>query len=113
MKAKRGDFAVCTKSGYVGVNGGAGYSATSLTVGIVTSVTRDGIVKCVKPFSNGCAMYPRDWNAIDLIPAHRITDKSGFEAECRKRQSLAADEYNPWLDIGDICTTARRFMGCI
>lgn len=109
MKAKRGDFAVCTKSGYVASNVGAGYSATSFTVGVVVSVTRDGIVKRVKPFTIGCDMVARDWNSIDLIPANRITDKAGFEAECRKRQSLDADCYDPWHDISDICTTARKF----
>lgn len=109
MKAKRGDYAVCTKKGYVMVNRGAGYCSTDFTVGIVKSVTRDGVVKVVAPFNDGCDRYPRDWDSIDLIPATRIADKAGFEAECRKRQALGADEYNPWTDIQDICVTARRF----
>lgn len=109
MKAKRGDFAVCTKNGYVSVNGGAGYSAINFTVGIVTSVTRDGIVKRVKPFSTSCDMENRNWDTVDLIPAHRIVDKVGFEADCRKRQLTAFEDYNPWVDISDICTTARKY----
>ena len=110
FKAKRGDFAVCTKRGCVMVNGGAGYSATTFTVGRVKSVTRDGAIKLVEPFSTSCVMAPRDWNQVDIIPAARIADKAGFEAECRKRQSTSREDWNPWVDVAEICQTARKYV---
>ena len=108
--AKRGDFAVTVQTSrayalHTGVR-----HVTRITVGKVVSVSREGRIKKVKPFSIGCDLTPSNWDSIMHIPAAKIRDHVAFAAACEARQSLDADKYNPWSDINDVRATVKRFI---
>ncbi len=108
--AKRGDFVVTVKTSRAyAIHAGIRH-VTRITVGEVVSVTREGKIKRVKPFSDGCDLTPRDWDSAMTIARGKIKQPAAFIAACAARQSLDADKYNPWQDLNDVRATVKAHV---
>jgi hypothetical protein len=107
---KRGDYAVAFKSRYVSCIGAPGYASHSYTVGIITSLTRDGKVKRIQPLSHGCELSDRDFSGAPMVIFRgALKDSAGFEAECRKRQCTSPENWNPFTGFDEVRAVALRY----
>jgi hypothetical protein len=107
--AKRGFIAVTQRTRFVySMIAGSGHRQ-STNVGIVESVTRDGTVKRVSDLNGAASHTPRDWDTLTILDPAKLADPEAFLAECKRRQSTDPDKWEPFADLNDVRSLARKY----
>jgi hypothetical protein len=115
VKAKRGDvvaFEHQSSSSYIN---GPNQTRTRITIGEVTSATRDGQVKEFRDFEGGA---PQKLEHAGLqhaqryiIPSERVANKGGLEQHVRSRGFLAGSgNYKPFESIEEAHSAIKPFV---
>lgn len=107
--AKRGFIAVTEKTSFVYMMHTGSHHRRIISVGLVSSVTRDGLVKRVSDLNHGASKTPRDWDSLLVLDPAKLSDPEGFIEECRTRQSTDPDKWRPFEDLNDVRATARKY----
>lgn len=107
--AKRGFIAVTQRTSFVYSMLAGSHHRQSTNVGLVESVTREGKVKRVSDLNHGAAKTPRDWDTLLVLDPAKLADPEGFLAECKRRQSTDPDKWEPFSDMNDVRSLARKY----
>jgi hypothetical protein len=94
MKAKRGDLAAIVSTSRTYVIGEASTERTQVTLGIVSSITREGLIKAVRPVWSGegpseTSTPLRPHETALAIPADGIDVEAAIQAYAARRYETA------------------------
>lgn len=108
--AKRGFIAITERTTFQYSMLAGSYHRRAVNVGLVESVSRDGVVKRVSDLNGAASKTPRDWDTLLVLDPAKLADPDAFLAECKRRQSTDPDKWQPFEDVNAVRALARQFV---